>query len=196
MSKVPLPDNGYIPVRLADGSVYDYALQWVHYRLLPSGIGICTMNMPARLNTLTFGTSWECQLVLQHAEHDAAVKALVWTGHGRASSAGADMKRFPELPDVPEEVLRAVVSGGAKALRADCGLGLLALRCWDFPKPSLAAVNGLVIGGACNFAFLQDFVLCSSAARFLYPFVEKRLEFSPFGQLCLVARLRGHEKCE
>merc|ERR1719199_1984076 len=50
---------------------------------------------------------------------------------------------------------------------------------WDFPKPSIAAINGLAVGGAANIAFANyhDLVICSTNARFMYPF--PRLGFTP-----------------
>ena len=39
---------------------------------------------------------------------------------------------------------------------------------WDFPKPSIVAVNGLAVGGAANIALcnFHDLVICSTNARF------------------------------
>merc|ERR1712151_1157197 len=49
----------------------------------------------------------------------------------------------------------------------------LCLAFWDFPKISIAAVNGLAVGGGANMALcnFHDFVFCSEAAKFRYPFV-------------------------
>ena len=43
---------------------------------------------------------------------------------------------------------------------------------WDFPKPLIMAVNGLAVGGGANIALANhaDLVVCSSKARFKYPF--------------------------
>merc|ERR1712232_1513393 len=49
----------------------------------------------------------------------------------------------------------------------------LCLAFWDFPKISIAAVNGLAVGGGVNIAFcnFHDLVFCSDAAKFKFPFV-------------------------
>ena len=43
---------------------------------------------------------------------------------------------------------------------------------WDFPKPLIMAVNGLAVGGGANIALANyaDMVICSTSARFKYPF--------------------------
>ena len=44
----------------------------------------------------------------------------------------------------------------------------MTLRHWDLPKPSIAAVNGLAVGGAANIALVNfhDIVICSTEAKF------------------------------
>ena len=55
----------------------------------------------------------------------------------------------------------------------------MTLAFWDFPKPSIVAVNGLAVGGTANIALVNfhDLVFCSPEARFKYPFAD--LGFTP-----------------
>merc|ERR1711988_749053 len=57
---------------------------------------------------------------------------------------------------------------------ADPALKCLTLEFWDFPKPSICAVNGLAVGGAVNVAFANyhDLVISSTNGRFQYPFAK------------------------
>jgi hypothetical protein len=57
-----------------------------------TGVATCTLNEPATLNPLSTCQIWEYNLILKHATRDDRVSVLVWTGHGRAFSAGADLR--------------------------------------------------------------------------------------------------------
>ena len=48
----------------------------------------------------------------------------------------------------------------------------LIMALWDFPKPIVGAINGLGVGGGANMALANcmDLVVCSTNARFMYPF--------------------------
>mmetsp|Transcript_36557 Transcript_36557/g.49915 ORF Transcript_36557/g.49915 Transcript_36557/m.49915 type:complete len:168 (-) Transcript_36557:81-584(-) len=60
-----------------------------------------------------------------------------------------------------------------------------------FPKPSLAAVNGLTVGGGVNLAFVwQDLCYVAEGATFRYPFAD--LGLTPeLGSSVLLARIVG-----
>jgi enoyl-CoA hydratase/carnithine racemase len=181
MSKRPppppaLPDNGIIQVHY-DGKVIDYDLVSIHYRLdEQTGVAICTLNEPERLNALTTNQIWEYMLLLQHFEHDDNVKVVVWTGHGRAFSSGADLSAKAPLCQLPEEAMEWFRTKSDPIFEpgypTDMGLKGLTLRFWDFSKISIVAVNGLAVGGAANLALanFHDIVLASPEARFKYPF--------------------------
>lgn len=177
MAKTPLLDNGAIRVHYGEGRVLDYELASIHYRLHDSGVGVCTLNEPQRLNALTRNQIWEYMLILQHAERDDRVKVLLWTGHGRAFSSGADLRGEAPKPALKKEAMdwfieQGFTPGVTVPARPDIALKCLTLRFWDFPKPMVVAVNGLAVGGAANIALAnyQDIVLASTEARFMFPF--------------------------
>ncbi|WP_204320897.1 enoyl-CoA hydratase-related protein, partial [Enterobacter hormaechei] len=79
--------------------------------------------------------------LLDSIEDDAAIGAVILTGAGRAFSAGADIKEFSgSVRHGPDAAVRAFVRRG-QALTA---------RMEAFPKPVIAAVNGLAFGGGCE----------------------------------------------
>jgi len=176
----PLENNGTIKVYWGEPEqVIDYDLVSIHYNLDPStGVAVCTLNEPQRLNALTLNQMWEFILILQHAKRDDAVKVLVWTGHGRAFSSGADLSGKAPPPGLKKEAMewfaktKGIHPGTSVPGYADPALKCVTLEFWDFPKPSICAVNGLAVGGAVNVALANyhDLVISSTEGRFQYPF--------------------------
>merc|ERR1712196_56384 len=119
-------------------------------------------------------------LILRHAARDERVKVLVWTGHGRAFSSGAEgfVGNKAPPPTLPKEVMewyartQGYHPGGSVPGYLDPARKSLTLEFWDFPKPSICAVNGLAVGGAVNVALANyhDIVISSTEGRFQYPF--------------------------
>ena len=102
----PLKNNGQILVHYGKGKVLKYNLVSIHYAFDPkSGVAVCTLNEPNRLNALTQNQMWEYFLILRHLERDSRVNIVVWTGRGRAFSSGADLSGRAPPPSLPDEVM-------------------------------------------------------------------------------------------
>ncbi|WP_204283123.1 enoyl-CoA hydratase/isomerase family protein, partial [Klebsiella pneumoniae] len=82
------------------------------------------------------------QGLLDRVEADDAIRAVILTGAGeRAFSAGADIAELRDrLDGGVERVMRDFVRRGQGLTR----------RIEAFPKPIIAAVNGLAFGGGCE----------------------------------------------
>ncbi len=63
----------------------------VLYELLDSGVAVLTLNRPERMNGWGGGLAAKFYALLDQAEADPNVRAIVVTGSGRAFCAGADM---------------------------------------------------------------------------------------------------------
>jgi enoyl-CoA hydratase/carnithine racemase len=116
-----------------------------------------TFNRPHTLNALTTRLLSAAAEVIEASGHDPRVRVVVMTGAGRAFSSGADlsMRADPHYtggPDTVDAVNRLV-----RAVRA-------------VPKPVVAAVNGLAVGGGCSLALAADFTLARQSAYFLLSF--------------------------
>lgn len=85
----------------------------------------------------------------------APCRALVLTGTGRAFCAGTDLK---EATGLPEERLRRVHA--------------LVLRLRNYPKPSIAALNGLAFGGGLELALACTFRIAREDVRLGMPEVK------------------------
>jgi enoyl-CoA hydratase len=116
--------------------------------------GLISINRPEVMNALNLEVRKELLKVLDGAEKDDSVRALVITGVGdKAFSAGADIKMFQTMtPFLAKEYLKITKSASD--------------RIENFPKPVIAAVNGYAIGGGLELAMSCDIIIASEDAKF------------------------------
>lgn len=147
-------------------------------------IATFTLNRPHKLNALDFVTIDTLMALLDAVERDPAVRVVILTGAGRAFSAGADISAFaPVVARGAEVALRDFVRQGQR----------LTARMESFPKPIIAAVNGLAYGGGCEITEAVALALASTQARFAKP--EIMLGFPPpFGGTQRLPRLVGRKR--
>src|SRR4051812_12786487 len=102
---------------------------------IEGAVATITLDRPAALNALTIPMKYELLEALEAVRDDAAVRAVVLTGAGRAFCAGQDLKERlePAAPSLGEE-LRERYNPIVRAMRS-------------LPKPIVGAINGAV-GGA------------------------------------------------
>ncbi|MBI4362637.1 MAG: enoyl-CoA hydratase/isomerase family protein [Euryarchaeota archaeon] len=119
-------------------------------------VSLVTLHRPEKRNALSIQMREELTRLLGEAAGDKGVGALVFTGAGPAFCAGFDLSEF-QNPD-PAHKKRLYESSAAyhRAL-------------WNFPRPTLAAVNGPALGGGMDLALLCDLRLASPEARFGQP---------------------------
>jgi 3-hydroxyacyl-CoA dehydrogenase / enoyl-CoA hydratase / 3-hydroxybutyryl-CoA epimerase len=121
------------------------------------GVAVALMDMPGRpFNVFSDAMIDDLAGVLDHTEADAGIRALVFASAKDAFMAGADLamvRRFATMRrDHTPEQIRATFSR----------LGRLMLRLECLPKPTVAAVNGLALGGglelalACRYRVMAD----------------------------------------
>jgi enoyl-CoA hydratase len=118
-----------------------------------------TLNRPDKLNALDRAVVAGLLEALARADADDEVKVVVLTGAGRAFSAGFDIS--PENETGIEGAL-----GWREELARDVQV---TMRLWSLPKPTIAAVRGWCLGGACELAMACDLVVAAEDARFGEP---------------------------
>jgi len=144
-------------------------------------IAWATLNHPASMNGMSMQSFWEMHLIIEAARRNNNVKALIWTGVGKAFSAGMSMRQPPT--SIPQEVQDGYLAKGigpqpAAAHMPDFAAKGLVLQMLQFPKFCLAAVNGVAVGGGVTFPLmLCDYIIATPDVRFRMPFTD--LGFSP-----------------
>lgn len=118
-----------------------------------------TLNRPEKLNALNGEVVSELHRQIRSLGDDNEVKVVVLTGAGRAFSAGYDISE--EVGDRIEsaEQWRAVLADDVD----------LAMELWALPRPTIAAVRGWCLAGACELAMACDLIVASEDARFGEP---------------------------
>jgi enoyl-CoA hydratase/carnithine racemase len=117
-------------------------------------LGLITLARPQKLNAMDRQAFRELAEAAARAAGDPRVRAVLVTGEGRAFSSGLDVSEFGAEPDLDraEELV-------AELQRAICSLERM-------PKPVVAAVNGLAMGGGLQLAIACDLRLASEQAQF------------------------------
>jgi enoyl-CoA hydratase len=119
-------------------------------------VAVVTIDRQDALNALNLETLTELRDRLRDLETDDDVRAVVLTGAGKAFAAGADIKYMSGLR--PEQA------------KGWGGLGHEAGRLLEtMAKPTIAAVNGVALGGGCELALACDIRYASSRAKLGQP---------------------------
>jgi enoyl-CoA hydratase/carnithine racemase len=116
------------------------------------GVVRLTLNRPRAMNALNGALVGAFNAALDQIEVDHAARAVILTGQGPAFCAGADLKEA--LPAVPEP------EGEDFLARASA----LMVRLRGFPKPVVAALNGLTLAGGLELALCADILIAADTA--------------------------------
>ena len=129
-------------------------------------LAIVTLNRPDKRNAISYELIDELLRALDEVEKSAA-QILILTGAGKAFCSGMDLDNLRSITGRTEEENLADSGTMARLFRA----------LYEFPKVTIAAVNGAAVAGGCGLATLCDFTLASSEAKFGY--TEVRIGFVP-----------------
>ncbi|MGH7588247.1 MAG: enoyl-CoA hydratase/isomerase family protein [Gemmatimonadota bacterium] len=129
------------------------------------GVRILTIDRQEKRNALNQAVRTALSKALAEAEADPAVRVVVFTGAGdQAFVAGADVSEFAGRTPIEQ---REAMRGG------------LFDDVWNFPKPTIAMVNGYCLGGGCELALACDLRIGADSAKLGQP--EVRLGIIPGG---------------
>jgi enoyl-CoA hydratase/carnithine racemase len=133
------------------------------------GLVTVTLNRPEKLNPINFRMHNEVIALCRELEEDATARVVIFTGAGRAFSAGADLgsarPRDGAAPAIPVEDAPDPLS---ERLRATIG-NRSSAAIERLPQVTIGAVNGLAVGGAVVWLSCMDIRLAAESAWFSIP---------------------------
>jgi 2-(1,2-epoxy-1,2-dihydrophenyl)acetyl-CoA isomerase len=127
------------------------------------GVTMITLNRPEVLNSFNRRMADELVAALDVAREDAAVRAVLLTGSGRAFCAGQDLAEVLPREGRPAPDLGDVV-------RVQYNPIIRAIR-W-LEKPVVCAVNGVAAGAGANLALACDITIAAEGASFIQSFTK------------------------
>jgi enoyl-CoA hydratase/carnithine racemase len=110
------------------------------------------LDRPKALNSLTRELCTEFVEALATWRADPLVRVVAVTGRGRAFCAGADLKAAADVAPGEKDLLDTIVAL-FETLRG-------------YPKPVIAAVNGLAFAGGLELVLQCDLVIAAESAKF------------------------------
>jgi methylglutaconyl-CoA hydratase len=131
-----------------------------------SGVATITLNRPDKRNAISFELIDDLLRALEEVETSEAI-VLILTGAGKAFCSGMDLENLNTL------IGRSPVQN----LKDTETMVRLFRSLYEFPKVTIAAVNGAAIAGGTGLALLCDFTLAVPEAKFGY--TEVRIGFVP-----------------
>ncbi|MCL6611034.1 MAG: enoyl-CoA hydratase [Peptococcaceae bacterium] len=148
-------------------------------------VGVITVNNPP-VNALSVKVASEILECLNEMEQDDGVRVVVVTGAGpKAFMAGADIKEFPLIMQGKPGAAGAYAAGAHNMFN----------RLDGFPKPTVAAINGLALGGGCELALCCDLRVAGENALLGLPEIKLGL-FPGGGGTQRLPRLIGEAKAK
>jgi enoyl-CoA hydratase len=137
------------------------------------------LNRPDKRNALTLGMWRDLEQAFTQLEQEDALRCIVVRGAGGNFAAGADLSEFPAL---------RATANQAEAYGKQTVAALTAIR--DCRHPTIAAIEGLCVGGGLEIALMCDLRLGAAASRFGIP-IQKVGVAMPFPELAILTQMLG-----
>lgn len=146
---------------MTDFETIQYSVEG-HFLADTEQIGVITLNRPGALNAINPQMVKELNEVLDQIEKDDNIRAvIIRSASDKAFSVGADLKAAASMMQDKAKA-REWVAEGQKLFR----------RIESFPKPIIAEINALTLGGGLEMAMACDLRIASSEAKLGNPEVQ------------------------
>jgi methylglutaconyl-CoA hydratase len=131
-------------------------------------VALIKLNRPEKHNALHPDLVRMFKEKLKEAEFDKNVRIIIIIGEGKSFCAGADLSYLNDLRNY----------SSIENENDSKSLAELFLQIYNFPKPTIAAVNGAAIAGGCGLASVCDIIVAGRQhAKFGYS--EVKIGFIP-----------------
>ena len=134
-------------------------------------VEVITLNVPEKLNPITFRSLYEIIVEIERAELDDEVRCIVFTGAGRGFSSGADLSRAA----VDGPIYRAKLGERAMTEYPGGVLSYAIQKVGDCRKPTIAAVNGVAVAAGLALILACDIRMAAEKARFSTIFTKRAM---------------------
>jgi len=121
-----------------------------------ANVAILTLNRPAKKNAMNDALLEQLIAALRAAGADDDVRAIVIRGAGDCFTSGRDISQFED---------RALLQDMSVDKAVDIFLETLSLLI-ESPKPTIASIHGIALGGGQAMSLACDFVVAERDARF------------------------------
>jgi len=118
-------------------------------------IATLTLNRPDARNALDLVMRGELLSALDEVEADPQARVVILTGAGGHFCAGGDVKTM--------RTKRQTAADGRRRVES---LNRMVQRLVEFPRPTIAQVDGFAVGAGCNLALCCDLIVAADRARF------------------------------
>jgi enoyl-CoA hydratase len=137
------------------------------------------LNRPDKRNALTLGMWRDLAQAFKQLEQEDALRCIVVRGAGGNFAAGADLSEFPALRATADQA----EAYGKQMIAALTAIG--ACR-----HPTIAAIEGLCVGGGLEIALMCDLRLGAADSRFGIP-IQKVGVAMPYPELAILTQMLG-----
>ena len=135
---------------------------------IKNNIGIIILARPEKRNALNPVLVKSLKDILIEFVKNDVVKSIIITGEGNSFCAGADL-----------EYLKSISTNSTIENYNDSkSLAELFIMIYEFPKPTIAAVNGAAMAGGCGLASVCDFIV-AHPEKSKFGYSEVKIGFIP-----------------
>ena len=125
--------------------------------MVEGAIATVTLKNPP-LNVFTINMTVELEAILDRLESDPSIRAVIVTGGEKVFCAGSDISEFEDFMAPGQVVERKLGRQNEVFNRLD-----------RFPKPTIAAINGLAFGGGVEISMCCDLVVAGEGSKLALP---------------------------